>query len=153
MTIAVRTVIHSLSILPSQLLIVNLSIINLRVAQNTSYSRGAPARIPCDGHTCRRWLLHAPHQQVAALLVVQRTKTAASPPALSRREGAYRHRGDLPIFIAPRQHIVPTSSHRLAISFMKLMRVASIELAAYLVISAEGMSMNMTRKLLMRKGL
>ena len=37
-------------------------------------------------------------------------------------------------------------------SFMKEMRVASIALAAYLVISAEGMSMNITRKLLIRKG-
>jgi len=38
-------------------------------------------------------------------------------------------------------------------SFMNEMRVASMALAAYLVISAEGMSMKMTRKLLMRKGL
>ena len=36
---------------------------------------------------------------------------------------------------------------------MKLMRVASIELAAYLVISAEGISMNITRKLLSKNGL
>ena len=38
-------------------------------------------------------------------------------------------------------------------SFMKEIRVASMELAAYLVISAEGMSMNITRKLLTKKGL
>ena len=37
-------------------------------------------------------------------------------------------------------------------SFMKLMRVASMELAAYLVISAEGISMKITRKLFSRKG-
>ncbi len=38
----------------------------------------------------------------------------------------------------------PTCSHKFAISFMKLMRVASMALAAYLVISAEGTSMNST---------
>ena len=37
----------------------------------------------------------------------------------------------------------PTFSHRLAISFMNEMRVASMALAAYFVISAEGMSMKM----------
>ena len=46
----------------------------------------------------------------------------------------------------------PTRSQRLAISFMNEMRVASMALAAYLVISAEGMSMNSTRKLLIRNG-
>ena len=38
-------------------------------------------------------------------------------------------------------------------SFMKEIRVANIELAAYFVISALGMSMKITRKLLMRNGL
>ena len=47
----------------------------------------------------------------------------------------------------------PTNSHKLAISFMKLIRVASMELAAYFVISAEGMSIKMTRKLFSRNGL
>ena len=47
----------------------------------------------------------------------------------------------------------PTSSHRLAISFMKLMRVASIELAAYLIISAEGISVKIRRSLTIMKGL
>ena len=47
----------------------------------------------------------------------------------------------------------PTSSQRLAMSFINEIRVASMELAAYFVISAEGMSMKMTRKLLMRNGL
>jgi hypothetical protein len=37
----------------------------------------------------------------------------------------------------------PTFSHRFAISFMNEMRVASIALAAYFVISAEAMSMKM----------
>ena len=37
----------------------------------------------------------------------------------------------------------PTASHSCAISFMNEMRVASIALAAYLVISADGMSMKM----------
>ena len=37
-------------------------------------------------------------------------------------------------------------------SFMNDMRVASIELAAYFIISAEGMSVKITRKLLSRKG-
>ena len=37
-------------------------------------------------------------------------------------------------------------------SFMKEMRVASMELAAYLIISAEGMSVKITRKLLSMKG-
>ena len=41
----------------------------------------------------------------------------------------------------------PTNSQRLAISFIKLIRVANIELAAYLVISAEGISIKITRKL------
>ena len=36
---------------------------------------------------------------------------------------------------------------------MKLMRVASMALAAYFVISAEGMSMKSTRKLLSSMGL
>ena len=40
----------------------------------------------------------------------------------------------------------------MAMSFMNEMRVASMALAAYLVISAEGMSMNSTRKLLIRNG-
>ena len=39
----------------------------------------------------------------------------------------------------------PTSSQRLAMSFMNDMRVASIELAAYLIISADGMSVNIMR--------
>ena len=43
--------------------------------------------------------------------------------------------------------LAPTRSHRLAMSFMKLMRVASIALAAYLVISADGISMKITLKL------
>ena len=47
----------------------------------------------------------------------------------------------------------PTSSQRLAMSFMKDMRVASMALAAYLVISAEGMSMNITRKSFIMNGL
>ena len=38
----------------------------------------------------------------------------------------------------------PTFSHRFATSFMKEMRVASIPFAAYLVISAEAMSMKIT---------
>ena len=37
-------------------------------------------------------------------------------------------------------------------SFMNEMRVASMALAAYLVISAEAMSMNSTRKLFIRNG-
>ena len=37
----------------------------------------------------------------------------------------------------------PTRSHRLAISFMNEMRVASMAFAAYFVISADGMSMKM----------
>ena len=47
------------------------------------------------------------HQQVPLLFIIERAKIAASPPALSQREGAYRHRGGLSIFIAFRQHIVP----------------------------------------------
>ena len=46
----------------------------------------------------------------------------------------------------------PTSSHRFAISFINDMRVASIELAAYLIISAEGISVKITRKLFNRNG-
>jgi len=38
-------------------------------------------------------------------------------------------------------------------SFIKLIRVANIELAAYLVISAEGISIKMTRKLFSKNGL
>ncbi len=37
-------------------------------------------------------------------------------------------------------NISPTISQRLAMSFMKLIRVANIELAAYLIISAEEIS-------------
>ena len=37
----------------------------------------------------------------------------------------------------------PTRSHRLAISFMNEMRVASMAFAAYFVISADAMSMKM----------
>ena len=47
----------------------------------------------------------------------------------------------------------PTSSHRFAMSFMKLMRVASIELAAYLIISAEGISVKISRSLIIMNGL
>ena len=39
--------------------------------------------------------------------------------------------------------LAPTRSQRLAMSFMKLMRVASIAFAAYFVISADAMSMKM----------
>ena len=46
----------------------------------------------------------------------------------------------------------PTNSQRLAMSFIKLIRVASIELAAYFVISAEGISMKITRKLFSKNG-
>ena len=46
----------------------------------------------------------------------------------------------------------PTSSHRLAMSFMKLIRVASMELAAYFIISALGISVKITRKLFSIKG-
>src|SRR6476620_5174833 len=42
-----------------------------------------------------------------------------------------------------RSTLAPTRSQRFAISFMKEMRVASIALAAYFVISADGMSMKM----------
>ncbi|CCY82174.1 uncharacterized protein BN473_02407 [Prevotella sp. CAG:1185] len=47
----------------------------------------------------------------------------------------------------------PTNSHKLAISFIKLIRVASIEFAAYFVISALGISINITRKLFSKNGL
>ena len=45
-------------------------------------------------------------------------------------------------------HSAPTSSQRLAMSFINEMRVASIEFAAYFIISALGMSVKITRKLL-----
>lgn len=48
-----------------------------------------------------------------------------------------------PIPFRTRSTSAPTASQRLAISFMKEMRVASIAFAAYLVISAEAMSMKM----------
>ncbi len=47
----------------------------------------------------------------------------------------------------------PTISQRFAISFIKLIRVANIEFAAYLVISADGISMKITRKLFNKNGL
>ena len=47
----------------------------------------------------------------------------------------------------------PTISHKFAISFIKLIRVANIEFAAYLVISADGISMKITRKLFNKNGL
>ena len=47
----------------------------------------------------------------------------------------------------------PTSSHKFAMSFIKLIRVANIELAAYFVISADGISMKITRKLFNKNGL
>ena len=46
----------------------------------------------------------------------------------------------------------PTSSHKLAMSFMKLIRVANIEFAAYFIISADGMSVNITLKLFSKNG-
>ena len=46
----------------------------------------------------------------------------------------------------------PTISHKLAISFIKLIRVANIAFAAYLVISAEGTSIKITRKLFSKNG-
>ena len=48
--------------------------------------------------------------------------------------------------------LAPIRSQRLATSFMNEMRVASMALAAYLVISAEAMSMMSTRKLLIISG-
>ena len=47
----------------------------------------------------------------------------------------------------------PTISHRLAISFIKLIRVASIALEAYLIISAERISVNIILYRLSVKGL
>ena len=48
-----------------------------------------------------------------------------------------------PIPFRTRSTFAPTCSQRFAISFMNEMRVASIAFAAYLVISADGMSMKM----------
>ena len=61
-------------------------------------------------------------------------------------------RASLPIPLRTMFTSAPTISHRLAMSFMKLMRVASMLFAAYLVISAEVTSMKITRKLFSRKG-
>ena len=47
----------------------------------------------------------------------------------------------------------PTISHRLAMSFMNEMRVASMELAAYFIISALGISVKIIRSLLSINGL
>ena len=47
----------------------------------------------------------------------------------------------------------PTISQRFAMSFIKLIRVANIEFAAYLVISADGISIKITRKLFNKNGL
>ena len=52
-------------------------------------------------------------------------------------------RGSLPIPFRTWSTLAPTRSHSSAISFMNEMRVASIAFAAYLVISADGMSMKM----------
>ncbi len=55
----------------------------------------------------------------------------------------------------PRRTILtsaPTISHRLAISFIKLMRVASIAFEAYFVISDDRISIKITRKLFSRNG-
>ena len=52
-------------------------------------------------------------------------------------------RASLPMPWRTRSTSAPTISHRFAISFMNEMRVASIALAAYLVSSADGMSMKM----------
>ena len=49
--------------------------------------------------------------------------------------------------------LAPNNSHKLAISFIKLIRVANMEFAAYLVISAEGISIKITRKLFSNIGL
>ncbi len=51
-------------------------------------------------------------------------------------------RSSVPIPCRTLDTSAPTASHRPAMVFMKEMRVASIALAAYLVISAEAMSMN-----------
>ena len=61
-------------------------------------------------------------------------------------------RASLPIPLRTMFTSAPTISHRLAMSLMKLIRVANMQLAAYLVISADGMSMKITRKLFSRKG-
>ncbi len=61
-------------------------------------------------------------------------------------------RTSAPIAVRTQFTSAPTFSHRLAISLINDMRVASMAFAAYLVISAEGKSMNMTLKLLRRKG-
>ena len=60
----------------------------------------------------------------------------------------------VPILVSLPTHLLtiftsaPTNSQRLAISFMKLTRVANIAFDAYLVISADGISINITLKLL-----
>ena len=53
-------------------------------------------------------------------------------------------RGSLPMPLRTMFTSAPMISHRLAMSFMKEILVASMALAAYLVISADGMSMKRT---------
>ena len=62
-------------------------------------------------------------------------------------------RASEPIPCLTRLTFAPTASQRAAISFMKLIRVANIALAAYLVISAEAISMKITLKLFRSMGL
>ena len=61
-------------------------------------------------------------------------------------------RESLPMPFRTRSTFAPTRSQRFAISFMNEMRVASIAFAAYLVISAEAMSMKMIGLPVLTKG-
>ena len=62
-------------------------------------------------------------------------------------------RGSLPMPLRTALTSAPSSSQRLAMSFMNEILVASIALAAYLVISADGTSMKKTGWPLSVKGL
>ena len=58
----------------------------------------------------------------------------------------------LPIPLRTMFTFAPTNSHKLAMSFIKLIRVANMEFAAYLIISALGISVNSIRSFVSMKG-
>lgn len=62
-------------------------------------------------------------------------------------------RASLPMPLRTILTLAPTRSQRLAMSFMKDILVASMALDAYLIISAEGMSVKSILSLETRKGL
>ena len=103
---------------------------------------------PPGDETVVAWLqAHAPEIRAALGEAAEQLRSGLDvdtmPWELQRQGSEGPIRVSVPMPLRTRSTFAPTRSQRFAISFINEMRVASIALAAYLVISADGMSMKM----------